>query len=343
MKTDDWDNWRWQLSNSVRNLEDLKKELNLLENEKVDNINNLPLRITPYYLGLIKKYPILRRTVVPTINEFEISDEENDDPLEEDKYKHGCVIHKYLDRCLFLATNSCSTYCRYCTRSRVVGGHENFSKQDIDDGIEYIKNHTEIRDVIVSGGDPFIMSDRNLEWILQKLRSIKHIEIIRIGTKFPVVLPMRITTELCNMLKKYSPIYVNIHFTHFSEITQECKDACNKLADSGLVLGSQTVLLKGINDNAEVLQKLFHELLKIRVKPYYLYQMDKINGGSHFRCDLDVMIDIMKKSIGFTSGFPECIIDTEIGKIPLRLDYVNRNENGKYILTNFEKGKSIEY
>jgi len=343
MKTDDWDNWRWQLSNSVRNLEDLKKELNLLENEKVDNINNLPLRITPYYLGLIKKYPILRRTVVPTINEFKISDEENDDPLEEDKYKHGCVIHKYLDRCLFLATNSCSTYCRYCTRSRVVGGHENFSKQDIDDGIEYIKNHTEIRDVIVSGGDPFIMGDRNLEWVLQKLRSIKHIEIIRIGTKFPVVLPMRITTELCNMLKKYSPIYINIHFTHFSEITQECKDACNKLVDSGLVLGSQTVLLKGINDNAEVLQKLFHELLKIRVKPYYLYQMDKINGGSHFRCDLDVMIDIMKKSIGFTSGFPECIIDTEIGKIPLRLDYVTRNENGKYILTNFEKGKSIEY
>jgi len=343
MKTDDWESWQWQLSNSIKKVEDLKNVLDLLDEEKIEQVSNLPLRITPYFLELIKKYPILRRTVVPTINEFKISDEENNDPLEEDKYKHGCVIHKYPDRCLLLATNSCSTYCRYCTRSRVVGGHINFGKKDIDDGIEYIKNHQEIRDVIISGGDPFTMSDGNLEWLLQKIRSIKHIEIIRIGTKVPVVLPMRITTKLCDMLKKYGPVYINIHFTHALEITQECKDACNKLADAGLVLGSQTVLLKGINDDVEVLKNLFHELLKIRVKPYYLYQMDRINGGSHFRCDLDVMIDIMKKSIGFTSGFPECIIDTEIGKIPLRFDYVTKNENGKYILTSFEKGKSIEY
>ena len=347
MKTDEWESWQWQLSNSIRSLEDLKKELNLLEEEKIENVSNIPLRITPYFLNLIKNDStnILRKTVIPTLNEMVVFPDELEDPLEEDKYKHGCTVHKYLNRCLLLCSNSCSTYCRYCTRSRVVGGHENFSKKDIDDGIEYIKNHPEICDIIVSGGDPFTMNTQSLEYIIKKIRDIKHVEIIRIGTKVPIVLPQRITSELCDMLKKYSPVYINIHFTHFFEITQECKDACNKLADSGFVLGSQTVLLKGINDNAEVLKKLFHELLKIRVKPYYLYQCDKIKGNSHFRCELDIMIDIMKKLIGYNGGLsvPEFIIDTEIGKTPLRLDYVTRNSNGKYTLTNFEKNKSIEY
>lgn len=344
MKTDEWESWQWQLSNSIRNLNDLKKELNLLEDEN-DNISNLPLRITPYFLELVKKHPILRKTVIPTIYEMNSSPEEDGDPLAEDNYKKtDCIIHKYPDRCLFLCTSFCSTYCRFCTRSRLVGGHNDYSRKQIDDGIEYIQNHTELRDIILSGGDPLTMSTKNLDYILDKISNIKHVEVIRIGTKIPVVLPSRVDSELISMLSKYRyrPLYINLHFTHPLEITEECKESCRKLSDVA-VLGSQTVLLKGINDDAEILKKLFHELLKIRVRPYYLYQMDRIKGGSHFRCDLDTMIDIMKKSIGFTSGFPECIIDTEIGKTPLRLDYVTRNENGKYTLTNFEKNKSIEY
>lgn len=347
MKTDDWESWKWQLSNSIRNLDDLKKELSLLEDEKIENVSNLPIRITPYFLDLIKNDStgILRKTVIPTVNEMMVAPEEEGDPLAEDKYKKTeCIIHKYPDRCLFLCTNFCSTYCRFCTRSRLVGGNDNYSKNQIDDGIEYIQNHPELRDIILSGGDPLTMSTKNLDYILEKLSGINHIEMIRIGTKVPVVIPQRIDDELISMLSKYKyrPLYINLHFTHPLEITDECKKACRKLSDVA-VLGSQTVLLKGINDDSETLKKLFHELLKIRVRPYYLYQMDRIKGGSHFRCELDKMINIMKESIGFTSGFPECIIDTEIGKTPLRLDYVIRNDNGKYTLRNFEKKKTIEY
>ena len=349
MKTDDWESWKWQLSNSVKKIEDLKKELDLLEEEQIDTTSNLPLRITPYFLNLVKNDTtgILRKTVIPTINEFEISLDEFIDPLAEDQYKKSdCLVHKYSDRALLISTNACSTYCRYCTRSRSVGHGDNISEKQIDDSINYIKNHPELKDIIISGGDPFCFTTKKLDRILNKISEINHVEIIRIGTKIPVVLPMRVDDELINMLRKYTyrPLYINVHFTHPLELTEECKEACRKLSDVA-ILGSQTVLLKGINDNAEILKKLFHELLKIRVKPYYLYQCDKITGSSHFRCDLNTMIDIMKKLIGFNGGLsiPEFIIDTEIGKTPLRLDYVTRNENGKYTLTNFEKNKSVEY
>ena len=335
MKTDEWESWQWQLSNSIRNLEDLKKELNLLEEEKIENVSNqLALRITPYYLDLIKKNPILRKTVVPTLNEMVVSSDELEDPLEEDKYKHGCTIHKYPDRCLFLITNSCSTYCRYCTRSRIVGGHENFSKRDIDDGIEYIKNHPEIRDVILSGGDPLTMSDGNLEWILQKLRTIKTIEIIRIGTKIPVVLPMRVTTKLCDMLKKYHPLYMSLHFSHPNEITSDCAAACNKLADVGIVLRSQTVLLKGVNDNIDTMKELMHKLLTIRVSPYYIYYPDYIIGSSHFRPSIDVAIDIIKQLRKTTSGYavPTLIFDTKYGKIAVNPENILKNNDTILIL-----------
>ena len=337
--------WNILIRNSIKTIDELSKEIDLTDEEKID-AKNLPLRITSYYLDLVKKYPVLRKAVVPTLNEFKVSDDESVDPLAEDLYKMTpCIIHKYPNRVLFTVTNICGTYCRYCTRSRMVGDNTNFTKSQWDEGFKYISEHPEIVDVLISGGDPLTLSDSNLDYILSNLKKIPHVSIIRIGTKVPVVLPQRITNDLIDVLKKYQPVYINIHFTHEVELTDECKNACKKLLSAGAILGSQTVLLKGINNDAKLLKDLFYELLKIGCKPYYLYQMDRIAGGSHFRCDLDEMIEIMKKLISYNTGMaiPEFIIDTEIGKIPLRLDYVVRNENGKYTLTNFEKNKSIEY
>ena len=338
--------WGNLISRSVKNIEELSKQIDLTEEENIQISDKLDVRITPYYLDLIKKYPILRRTVVPTLNEFKISDDESIDPLDEDEYKKSeCVIHKYPNRVLFTVTSFCSSYCRYCTRSRMVGDKDSFTKKEWNNGLDYISQHTEIEDVLLSGGDPLTLPNSSIDYLLTNLRSISHVGIVRIGTKVPVVLPQRIDDELVDILKRHAPIYINIHFTHKYEITDECKEAINKLRSSGAILGSQSVLLKGINNDAIVLKDLFYELLKIGVRPYYLYQMDRIVGGSHFRCDLDEMIDIMKKLISYNSGMsiPEFIIDTKIGKVPLRLDYVVRNANGKYTLTSFEKNKSIDY
>lgn len=346
MKTiDAEDVWLKEVATSIKNMQQLKEKLELRKEEEITNVN-LPIRITPYYLELIKKFPELRKTVVPTMDEFDVSSDEDEDPLAEDEYKKtDCVIHKYKNRVLFIVTNFCSTNCRFCTRSRMVGKEKNFTKKQWDEGIKYIADNPIIRDVIISGGDPLTLKNDKLEYLLSNLKNIPHLDIIRIGTKIPVVLPQRIDEQLIKILLKYKPIYINIHFTHKSEITNECKEAIDKLLSAGAILGSQTVLLKGINDNALVLEDLFYELLKIGIKPYYLYQMDRIKGGSHFRCDLDIMVNIMKKLVGYNSGLaiPEFIIDTQIGKIPLRLDYVTINEEGKYILTNFEKNKTIEY
>ena len=334
--------WGSLISKSVKNIEELSKQIDLTEEENIQISDKLNVRITPYYLDLIKKYPILRRTVVPTLNEFKNSDDESIDPLDEDEYKKSaCVIHKYPNRVLFTVTSFCSSYCRYCTRSRMVGDKDSFTRKQWNDGFDYISQHTEIEDVLLSGGDPLTLPNSSID----NLRSISHVGIVRIGTKVPVVLPQRIDDELVEILKRYSPVYINIHFTHKYEITDECKEAINKLRSAGAILGSQTVLLKGINNDAVVLKELFYDLLKIGVRPYYLYQMDRIVGGSHFRCDLDEMINIMKKLISYNSGMsiPEFIVDTEIGKVPLRLDYVVRNSNGKYTLTSFEKNKSIDY
>jgi len=341
------DPWVNLVRNSIKNLEELAESIELEDEEKIEiTKKQLKLRITPYYLDLIKDNKILRRTVVPTNDEFNVVPEEAEDPLAEDIYKKtDCIIHKYRNRVLFTVTNFCSTNCRFCTRSRMIGKEKNFTKEQWDKGIKYIADNPIIRDVIISGGDPLTLSDDKLDYLLSNLKNIPHLDIIRIGTKIPVVLPSRITNDLVNILKKYKPLYINIHFTHKSEITEQCKQSINKLLDAGAILGSQTVLLKGINDDAIVLEELFYELLKIGIKPYYLYQMDRINGGSHFRCDLDTMVNIMKKLIGYNSGLaiPEFIIDTEIGKIPLRLDYVTKNEDGKYVLTNFEKSISMIY
>lgn len=346
MKTTEPPSWLAQINQSIKNIEELKEELLLTDEENIEKVSSkkLPLRITRYYLDQIKKNPILRKTTVPTIHEFEIAEDEFSDPLEEENHNPvKCIVHKYKDRVLFLVSNFCSVNCRYCVRSRIIDNRDNVSKQDIDLGIEYIRNHSEIRDVLLSGGDPLTMSDGNLEYILQKLHVIPHVEIIRIGTKVPVVLPSRITKKFVEMLKKYHPLYMSIHFTHSSEITDEVKKACNRLADAGIPLGSQTVLLKDINDDVDTMRLLMHELLKIRVKPYYIYALDHILGSKHFRSTIEKGIEIIKSLRGHTTGYavPTFIVDSKYGKIAVNPDSM-RIENNKIILTSYE-GKELVY
>jgi lysine 2,3-aminomutase len=331
--------WTILIKNSIKNLEELSSEIELTEDEKIEITKKLPLRITPYYLDLIKKYPVLRKTVVPTLNEFKISPDESIDPLNEDGHNPtNCIVHKYPDRALFLVTNFCSVNCRYCTRSRIFDEQETktsfVSNKDLTDAFKYIKKHKEIRDVIISGGDPLTLPDNKLEYILNGLRSIKHVEIIRIGTKIPVVLPQRITDNLTNMLKKYHPLYMSIHFTHPDEITTECKEACEKLANAGIPLRSQTVLLKDINDDVDIIKDLMHKLLKIRVSPYYLYNTDNIIGSSHFRCSIDKGIEIIKGLRGFTSGYaiPSYVVDSIEGKIIINPNNIIENNETEIIL-----------
>ncbi len=347
----DWNNWQWQIRNSFTSLKQLETFLYLSPEEKTisDREINLPMRITPYYASLLDKCnPLqpLRRTVVPVIDELIVSPGEESDPLSEGHDSPvDLIVHRYPDRALFLITGICSVYCRYCTRSHMVGKKEKShpSLNKIDAAIEYIRNHPEIRDVLLSGGDPLTMSDNRLEYILSRLRAIQHVEIIRIGTKVPVVLPQRITSELVKKLKKYHPLYLSIHFTHPEEMTEETKAACNRLADAGIPMGSQTVLLKGVNDETEIFTKLTHELLKVRVRPYYLYQCDPIPGSSHFRTPVKKGLEIIKGLRGFTSGYavPHYVIDAPGGggKIPLLPSYYKGKEDGNIILSNYENKK----
>ena len=350
----DWNNWQWQIRNSYTSLKQLQAFLHLSSEEKAlfDRNTNLPLRITPYFASLIdtcNPLQALRRTVVPVIDELLISPGEESDPLGED---HDCpvdnIVHRYPDRVLFLITGVCSVYCRYCTRSHMVAKEDKShpSIQKIDAAIEYIRQHTEIRDVLMSGGDPLTLSDGRLEYILFRLRSIKHVEIIRIGTKVPVVLPQRITPELVRKLKKYHPLFISIHFIHPDELTPETQLACNRLADAGIPMGSQTVLLKGINDTPEIFKKLTHELLKVRVRPYYLYQCDPVPGSSHFRTPVSKGLELIQGLRGFTSGYaiPHYVIDAPGGggKIPLLPEYYIGKKDGNVILKNYE-GKTFFY
>ncbi len=333
-----WNDWKWQLSNSIKTTVQLKRFLKITEEENVDS-SKLPLRITPYYLSLIYNSLELRKTMVSTINELKENFGEKIDPLNEneDSPLPG-LVHRYPDRVLFLATDFCSANCRYCTRSRIIGkGVENVNYDKI---INYIKDHSEIRDVILSGGDPLTLSNETIEYLLENLRNIPHVEIIRIGTKVPFVLPQRITDNLINILKKYHPLFMSIHSTHPDEITDESKKAVIKLANAGIVLGSQTVLLKDVNNNSKTLKKLFHELLKIRIRPYYLYQCDPIIGSYHFKTTIKEGLDIIESLRGFTSGYaiPQYVIDAPGGggKIPiLPNSIVSIDENFIY-LKNYE-------
>jgi len=348
----EWNDWRWQLRNRVRSLDGLERILVLSEDERAavrNHRGSLPVGITPYYTSLLSHGdPLepLRRTHIPTGDEYLKTPGEADDPLGED---HDSavpgLVHRYPDRVLFLATGTCSTYCRYCTRSRMVGdpgGDYSFPKRQWDQAIAYIEAHTEIRDVLLSGGDPLTLADDTLDYLLGRLRAIPHVEFLRIGTKVPVVLPMRVTRDLTRMLRKHHPLWMSIHFTHPNELTSEVTEAVTRLADAGIPLGSQTVLLKGINDEVETLKSLYHGLLMRRVRPYYLYQCDPITGSAHFRTSVEKGLEIMRGLRGHTTGYavPTFVIDAPGGggKIPLLPDYVVGREGEDLLLTNFEGG-----
>jgi lysine 2,3-aminomutase len=351
----DWSNWHWQIRNSITDLEQIKRIINLTHGEYsgiIRHTSGLPLRITPYYASLLSQTnPLqpLRRAVVPVGDEFLSSAGEAQDPLGEENQSpvHG-LVHRYPDRALFLTTGFCSTYCRYCTRSRMVGNHGKFkaSITQWQQAIAYIEETPQIRDVLLSGGDPLTMTDGHLDYLLSSISRIPHVEVIRIGTKVPVVLPQRMTARLLNILKKYQPLWISIHLTHPDELTPETKAACNLLADAGIPLGSQTVLLKGINDNVETLKALFHGLMKIRVRPYYLYQCDPILGSSHFRTTIEKGIEMIEGLRGHTTGYavPHYVVDAPGGggKIPLLPDYYQGRDADEVILRNYE-GRTFRY
>ena len=351
-----WSDWRWQARSRIRSLAELERIFVLSDDERDAVIRHegaLPLGITPYYASLMAREDAaepLRRTHIPVGTEYLQAPGEADDPLGEDG--HSVVpglVHRYPDRVLFLATGFCSTYCRYCTRSRMVGepgGDYSFSRPQWEQALDYIAEHTEVRDVLISGGDPLTLSDERLDYLLGRLRAIKHVEFVRLGTKVPVVLPMRITRALIRVLKKHHPLWMSLHFTHPAELTPEVSEATARLADAGIPLGSQTVLLKDINDSVDTLKTLFHGLLRRRVRPYYLYQCDPISGSSHFRTSVDKGLEIMQGLRGHTTGYavPTYVIDAPGGggKIPLLPDSVVGREGDDLLLKNFE-GKTYRY
>ncbi len=351
---EEWLDWRWQFKNRVRDADTLKKITNLSgEEEKYlgECLNRFRMAITPYYTCLMdpedKNCPV-RSQCIPSSKEMEITSTELADPLGEEKFtKVPYIVHKYPDRVLFLLTGKCAMYCRHCTRRRLAG-NEDFSirDQDVNAALDYIKSHPEVRDVLLSGGDPLILSDSCLESIIKRLRDIPHVEIIRIGTRTPVVIPMRITDSLVSMLKKYHPVWINTHFNHPKEITPEAEAACAKIADAGIPLGNQTVLLKGINDNAGTMKELCLKLVKNRVRPYYLYQCDIAQGINHFRTPVEKGLEIMAHLRGYISGFavPTFVIDAPGGggKIPVNVQYVEEISDAEVKLKNYQ-GKSYSY
>lgn len=343
-----WNDWHWQLRNRITTVEDLEKYITLTEDEKegiAKCLETLRMAITPYYLSLIDlddpDDPI-RKQCIPTEKELHIADADLADPLHEDSDSPvPGLTHRYPDRVLFLITDQCSMYCRHCTRRRFAGQHDcNVPREQIDRCIDYIRRHPEVRDVLLSGGDALVVSDETLEYIISELRKIEHVEIVRIGSRTPVVMPQRITLELCAMLRKYHPIWLNTHFNHPYEITEESAAACARLADAGIPLGNQSVLLAGVNDCVFVMKKLVHELVKIRVRPYYLYQCDLSQGLEHFRTPVAKGIEIAEALRGHTSGYavPTFVVDAPGGggKIPVMPDYVISQTPGKVILRNYE-------
>lgn len=347
----DWNDWRWQNRHRIRTLPDLDRLFRLTDDERQAieaHQGALPLGITPYYASLIdadNHSQGLRRTVIPVLGEYLKARGESDDPLGEDTSSPvPGLVHRYPDRVLLLVTNFCSVYCRYCTRARMVGavGERSIRKHDMERAIDYIAATPAIRDVLLSGGDPLSLDDERLEWILKRLRQIPHIEFIRIGSKQPVVQPQRITPALTRILKRYHPLWMSLHFTHPDELTPEVAEACARLADAGIPLGSQTVLLKGINDSVATMRELVHGLLRIRVRPYYLYQCDPISGSSHFRTSVEKGLEIIRGLRGHTTGYaiPTYVIDAPEGggKIPLGPDYVTGREGDDLLLTNYANG-----
>jgi lysine 2,3-aminomutase len=344
----EWNDWKWQVKNRVETLEELQKYIDLTEEEAAgirESLKTLRMAITPYYLSLIDpndpNCPI-RKQSVPTAFELHHSAADLDDPLHEDSDSPvPGLTHRYPDRVLFLITDQCAMYCRHCTRRRFAGQHDRaMPKERIDNCIDYIARTPQVRDVLLSGGDALLMSDDRLEYIISRLRAIPHVEIIRIGTRVPVVCPQRITPELVNMLRKYHPIWVNTHFNHSKEITAESAAACARMADAGIPLGNQSVLLRGINDCPNIMKKLVQDLVKIRVRPYYIYQCDLSMGIEHFRTPVSKGIEIIENLRGHTSGYsvPTFVVDAPGGggKIPVMPTYLISQSPGRVVLRNYE-------
>ena len=352
--TPHWDEWHWQQRNRVTTLAVLDQHLQLTSEERAGVLlagSKLALAVTPHYFNLIERdnpdCPI-RRQVIPRIEEAYDSPYDMADPCGEDSHMPvPGLVHRYPDRVLFLVTDRCASYCRYCTRSRVVSGvGEQELVTDFEEAFRYLEKNTGIRDVLLSGGDALLLSDSRLEAILKRLRGIPHLEFLRIGTRVPIFLPQRITPALCEMLRKYHPLWMSVHVNHPRELTTEVRDALGRLADSGIPLGNQSVLLKGVNDNAEVMRDLIHKLLLCRVRPYYLYQCDLIRGSSHLRTSVAKGIEIIETLRGFTSGYaiPQYVIDAPGGggKVPINPNYVLYHDTEKIVIRNYE-GKIFEY
>ena len=351
----EWNDWRWQLRRRIRDLAGLARVVSLTADEETALLRlggHLPVGITPYYAALIHPFDAadpLRKMMIPVSAEFVRSLGEADDPLSEDSHMPvPGLVHRYPDRVLFLVTNFCATYCRYCTRARMVGqtGEYHFNNDQYQRAIDYIAVNPQIRDVLISGGDPLTMIDERLEWLLSRLRAIPHVEFLRIGSKVPVVLPQRITPGLCRMLRRYHPLWMSIHFMHPAELTPEVTQACNRLADAGIPLGSQTVLVRGVNDDVDTMKRLMHGLLRMRVRPYYLYQCDPISGSGHFRTSVQKGLEIIAGLRGFTSGYgvPTFVVDAPGGggKIPIIPDPVVGRDGDFLVLRNYE-GRTFHY
>jgi len=344
----DWNDWKWQVKNRIETLEELQRYIRLTDEEAEGvrlSLRTLRMAITPYYLSLIDPNdpcdPV-RRQAIPTAAETHIAAADLVDPLHEDSDAPvPGLTHRYPDRVLFLITDMCSMYCRHCTRRRFAGQKDAEMGDDrIERALKYIEQTEEVRDVLLSGGDALMVSDARLEYIIRRLRAIEHVEIIRIGTRTPVVCPQRITPELCAMLRKYHPIWLNTHFNHPNEITAESTAACARLADAGIPLGNQSVLLRGVNDCPNIMKRLVQGLVKIRVRPYYIYQCDLSMGLEHFRTPVSKGIEIMEALRGHTSGLavPTFVVDAPGGggKTPVMPTYIISQSPGKVVLRNFE-------
>ncbi|GAA0721533.1 lysine 2,3-aminomutase [Clostridium malenominatum] len=345
---EEWNDWKWQVRNRITTVEQLKKVINLLPEEEgaIDKcLESLRMGISPYYATLINPNDLndpIRKQAVPTIQELCFSEADMNDPLHEDATSPvPGLTHAYPDRVLFLITDMCSMYCRHCTRRRFAGHTDSFMPNErIEMALDYIRNTPVVRDVLLSGGDGLMVSDDKLEYIIKNLREIPHVEIIRIGSRIPVVNPMRITDDLVNMLKKYHPIWLNTHFNHPNEITEASIKACEKLANAGIPLGNQSVLLRGVNDCVNIQKDLVNKLVKMRVRPYYLYQCDLSQGIEHFRTKVSKGIEIIEGLRGHTSGYcvPTFVVDAPGGggKIPVMPQYVISQSPSKVVLRNYE-------
>jgi lysine 2,3-aminomutase len=346
----EWSDWRWQMRSRIRALADLERVFHLTDSERAAvqrRTGALPVGITPYYAGLLSRDDPsqgLRRTHIPVNLEFVRLPGEAADPLGED---HDSavpgLVHRYPDRVLFLATGTCSTYCRYCTRAHAVGnpgGEYSFNPRQWEAALEYVAAHTEIRDVLISGGDPLTLADEKLDYLLGRLKTIRHVEFVRIGSKVPVVLPMRVTRQFLKIMRRHRPVWLSVHAAHPDELTPEVTEAFARLADSGVPLGSQTVLLKGVNDDLATMKRLMHGLLQRRVRPYYLYQCDPISGSGHFRTPVQTGLEIIRGLRGRTTGYavPHFVVDAPGGggKIALLPDAVAGRDGDDLLLTNYE-------